>query len=184
MQPLKECPSQKLHEIRNKLTGIRNDIQDLMCKCPSTADALDHYLGYCTTGISAMFNTYKDLLQKEIEFDDRDFGPSVSFKSRGIGLDVCPGCIICGGKSGMMDNIAAFVNSKSDGDKILPWFNKSFDCAYLDYREYEPNWIQVKVGACEKHTEALKLLDALTSTHGVIREHVVQQIREEVKDEN
>ncbi len=47
-----------------------------------------------------------------------------------------------------MANIAAFVTSKEEGEEVVRWFG---DGAYLDFRPSEPNWIQVKIGACEKH---------------------------------
>ena len=58
-----------------------------------------------------------------------------------------------------MHNIAAFVASKDAGERIVAMFERG---AWLDYREYEPNWIQVKIGACDKHKQNLELLERLT----------------------
>lgn len=58
---------------------------------------------------------------------------NIKWKSRGLsdGLD-----------------ISGFIQTKSDGEIILSWVRKIFDgdvrSCRLDYREYEPDWIQFK----------------------------------------
>jgi hypothetical protein len=77
---------------------------------------------------------------------------SERFTSRGMGLDNTPGCFICGGEPHLYNNISGFVESKEAGERIVALFPKG---ARLDYRPSEPKWIQVKIGACDKHKAAL-----------------------------
>jgi uncharacterized Fe-S cluster-containing MiaB family protein len=98
---------------------------------------------------------------------------------RGVGMEWTPGCFICGydklsEKSGteLHANVSAFVSSKKEGKELVTLFGKG---TYLDYRPREPNWIQVKVGACKAHKKNLNLLE---SEDGMISE---SQIREAQK---
>lgn len=84
------------------------------------------------------------------------------FSPRGIGLDVTPGCFVCGGHregNGYDHNIAAFVESKEAGERVVQLFG---GLARLDWRPTEPNWIQVKVGTCGDHLKNLEQLYELT----------------------
>jgi len=92
--------------------------------------------------------------------DVRPDGGGDFFNSRGIGIDTTPGCFCCGGEKKYYNNIAAFVESKQAGERIVEFFG-GFG-AWLDYREYEPDWIQVKIGACDEHLPNLKKLAELT----------------------
>jgi len=80
----------------------------------------------------------------------------VFLKCRGLGSDQgsCfhPDCTI---ESTLLSNIAAFVDSKEEGEKAVAMFERG---AWLDYRTYEPKWIQVKICACDKHVEYLEKL--------------------------
>ena len=98
-----------------------------------------------------------------------------NFRPRGIGIAGSPGCFVCGGELELMTNMAAFVDSKESGERIVKMFKTG---AYLDYRDYEPNWIQVKVGACEKHTPNLKALQFFTQ-NGIITQDMVNESRGE-----
>ncbi len=86
------------------------------------------------------------------------------FHSRGIGRDECK-CFVCGiskcNKKGnyYLHNIAAFVQCKESGERIIKMFKKG---ARLDYRKFEPDRVQVKIGACDKHLSNLKFLEELT----------------------
>lgn len=93
------------------------------------------------------------------------------FNSRGLGLDHTPGCFVCGGDHDLYHNISGFVNTKSDGEHVVAMFQHG---ARLDYREYEPHWIQVKIGACEQHIPQLKELNRLCKD-GEISEEIVEQ---------
>lgn len=76
-------------------------------------------------------------------------------RPRGIGNDWTPGCMCCGGEKGLHKNISFFVPSRETGEAIVAMFKHG---AFLDWREHEPNWIQVKVGACDAHLENLREL--------------------------
>lgn len=85
-------------------------------------------------------------------------GSGEFFYSRGIGTDRSPGCFACGGGGwGMRSNISGFVTCKAAGERVVAMFMKGG--AWLDYREHEPDRVQVKVGACQKHLSVLKLLN-------------------------
>lgn len=108
--------------------------------------------------------------------DKRPEGGGEFFRSRGIGLDICT-CFICGtndrtGKGETyLNNIAAYVQCRAAGERIVEMFKRG---ARLDYREYEPDYVQVKIGACNKHLKNLKKLDQLTKD-GVITEEIISQ---------
>lgn len=80
------------------------------------------------------------------------------FRSRGVGLDQTPGCFICGGHDDLRNNIAAFVQCKEAGERIVAMFDACRGGARLDYREYEPDRVQVKIGACDTHLDQLRRL--------------------------
>lgn len=93
--------------------------------------------------------------------------------SRGIGLDVTPGCFVCGGKRKLYNNVSGFMRSKDAGERVVAMFENG---AWLDYRENEPNWIQVKVGACDKHLDNLKRLHDLTKQEkGIITAQIITE---------
>ena len=83
------------------------------------------------------------------------------FKSRGIGLDL-GSCFICGteircpGSNNYLNNIAAFVQCKEAGERVVGMFEKG---AHLDYREHEVDRVQVKVCACDEHLAELMILN-------------------------
>jgi hypothetical protein len=82
--------------------------------------------------------------------------PAVRWHPRGIGLDQTPGCLACpDSPDGLYGNLAAFVATKADGEAVVAMFAHG---ARLDWREYEPEWIQVKVGACHRHQVLLERL--------------------------
>lgn len=85
------------------------------------------------------------------------------FSARGIGMDWTLGCFVCGGEDGLRTNVSGFVRSKSAGEHVVEMFRRG---ARLDYREREPNWIQVKIGACPVHVGNLELLQRLTVEGG------------------
>lgn len=94
-----------------------------------------------------------------------------TFKSRGVGLDHLDKCFVCGcNVNYITPNVSGFVESKEDGENIVPFFREG--SARLDYRDFEPNWIQVKIGACEEHEPCLDELHTLTR-HGTIRKRDV-----------
>lgn len=101
------------------------------------------------------------------------------FHSRGIGLERCT-CFICGtqdrdgtGRS-VLNNISAFVQCKNAGERVVAMFPQG---ARLDYRKFEPDRVQVKIGACDKHLSNLGMLDVLTR-NGIITEAHIAKARE------
>ena len=103
--------------------------------------------------------------------------PHIQARTRGIGKDYCT-CFMCkDGEKKLMHNIAMFVNSKLEGEAIVQHFQYG---AWLDYRENEPNWIQVKVGACNSHYDLLAQLDHVISIHQTVSRAMVDEIRESV----
>ena len=114
----------------------------------------------------------------------RDARPTTGgefFSSRGVGTDSTPGCWICKTateKRSMHNNISAFVQHKDAGDRIVRMLGYG---AYVDYRTYEPDRVQVKVGTCLAHVPHLNLLHDLTSTKtethdaGIITNEIIAQ---------
>jgi hypothetical protein len=85
-------------------------------------------------------------------------------RPRAIGLDWTPGCFCCGGERGLHYNISFFVPSRETGEVVASLFASG---AFLDYRDFEPNWIQVKVGACDDHLPNLEhLVEMVWQTRG------------------
>lgn len=97
--------------------------------------------------------------------DTRPDGGGEFFRSRGLGLDRTPGCFVCGGEEALRNNIAAFVQCKDAGERVVRMFLRG---ARLDYRERSPDRVQVKLGACNAHKANLEKLHALVTKDGVI----------------
>lgn len=93
------------------------------------------------------------------------------FKSRGTGRDNTSGCFVCGGDKGPHRNIAAFVQCKESGERVEAMFKTG---ARLDYREHEPDYVQVKIGACDRHVDNLEKLHELVGD-GIITEEKISQ---------
>ena len=99
--------------------------------------------------------------------DKQPEGGGEFFRSRGIGLDWCS-CFVCGAncdQSRAVPNIAAFVECKEAGERVVAMFARG---AHLGYREREPDRVQVKIGACEGHGSNLEKLHELTKAAGGI----------------
>ncbi len=94
------------------------------------------------------------------------------FHSRGIGYDTTPGCFVCGGNKGLYHNIAAFVQCKEAGERVVAMISRG---TYLDYRDFEPDRVQVKVGACKIHLSNLQKLHDLTKKDGIITTDIIQK---------
>lgn len=99
------------------------------------------------------------------------------FQSRGIGYDVGE-CFVCRKKqrsleaqNNYMNNIAAFVRTKAAGERVVKMFGFG---AWLDYRPRTPNWIQVKIYACDEHLPNLEHL------HKCVRDKIITE--EKVKE--
>lgn len=67
-------------------------------------------------------------------------------------------CFVCGNKRAGHD-LPVFVEPKSEGDNLVGLFNKAIpNCAWVDYRNFEPTYIQVKIHACDAHEHNLESL--------------------------
>lgn len=97
--------------------------------------------------------------------DSQPVGGGEFFGARGIGTDSTPGCFVCGGAVGLYTNVAGFVEGKAAGERVVAMFRTG---ARLDYREYEPDHVQVKVGACTQHVEQIRALRQATLAEGRI----------------
>jgi hypothetical protein len=112
--------------------------------------------------ISRRTNFWDIIQRKKREIESNSF--SIKISLRGIGSDYVP-CYMSDGAidNKLRANISGFVNSKEDGQKIVNMFGGR---AFLDYREREPNWIQVKFGVDEEFLPHLKYLEHLIKENG------------------
>lgn len=118
--------------------------------------------------------------------DERPETGGEFFGSRGIGMDLCP-CFVCGTRDrdkqghNYLHNISGFVRCKEAGERVVDMFlyrdrELSLE-AYLDYRDHEPDRVQVKIGACEEHLPNLEKLDALVRLDGIVTAEKVAEAR-------
>lgn len=107
--------------------------------------------------------------------DTRPEGGGEFFSSRGIGLECLP-CFCCGGKARLVNNIAAYVQCKDAGERIVEMFKASGSDVNLDYREYEPDYVQLKVGACDEHLPNLEKLDQLVKD-GILLQPYIEEAK-------
>lgn len=93
------------------------------------------------------------------------------FGIRGIGLDHCP-CLDTGETlDGYVPNISGLVKSKEAGERVVAMFGGR---ARLDFRDFEPNWIQVKVGITKGNEVVLRRLSlANYAMFGILDPRVV-----------
>lgn len=167
-------PTAKLIErLRSELVVVRGKLSDI--GNIGYKERLEHCEGGISCVISALHSVMTDIQKIEIDREDHEHGASLPFNSRGIGCDNTPGCFVCGGEKSLYSNISGFVASKEDGETITGWFEHG---ARLDFRAYEPNWIQVKIGACNAHRDNLAFLDRLARRHNRIRQSMIQQAQE------
>jgi hypothetical protein len=101
-----------------------------------------------------------------------------AYRSRGMGLNWLP-CFVCGhgGEGKAQADLAAFVGSKDEGEKVVEMFWAKKGHASLDYRGFEPNYVQVKVGACGVHRPNLEALHYATSeANGTISKSILDRV--------
>lgn len=163
--------SQIVEGLRHQIIQTRGQLSDIEFAYPLWKEQAGDVRGLLTCGLITLSHIKKKMAAWEIRRDDEAHGPSLPFAPRGVGMDVTPGCFVCHAVStGYMANVSGFVDTRENGQKIVEWFG---GFARLDYRDYEPNWIQVKVGGCEKHIPILEALCAATGVHGRIRKHTI-----------
>jgi hypothetical protein len=82
-------------------------------------------------------------------------------------------CFVCGTLGyPHLSNIAAFVSGKAGGERVVAMFTVASSSARLGYREFEPNWVQVKVGACGRHLPQLEELERLCADRQITIERI------------
>jgi hypothetical protein len=104
------------------------------------------------------------------------------FSPRGLGSS-WQACFICGekplgdggGEGSTNDDMASFVETKEDGEQIIDLFTALGCTALLDYRDYEPNWIQVKLAVCRAHWPSLRLLKEICSKENTINSIIIKE---------
>jgi hypothetical protein len=85
---------------------------------------------------------------------------AIRWHSRGVGLDITPGCFVCGATrrnpeaNEYMNNVAAIV-AKTDEEAALACFDRGARMAYYHSDRAIP---QIKIGACDEHLPALNHL--------------------------
>ncbi len=169
-----------VEDIRNKMDGVRGLIHDIQYGYPGWRERVDHVEGLLTCGLVALYSSKEEIVKFEIKRDDEKFGKSLMFGVRGIGSDACPCCFVCGTQElspgcghHFLNNISAFVKSKEEGEEILSWFPRG---AWLDFRPSEPEWIQLKVGACDAHLPNLEVLSKKAGLYGILRKSEVDRV--------
>jgi len=174
---LNKSASELLCDISSKLQHIRGQVYDVGCGFPVVKEQLVSAEGALTCLIGYIHDLKDKAIANEVAQLTRERGKHLDFKSRGLGKELSSHCFVCGFKDSisMMDNVAAFVRTKAEGEEIASWFNKGG--RRLDYREQEPNWLQVKVWACKKHVPNLKYLINHSSKYGVLCKMDVEDIR-------
>jgi hypothetical protein len=80
--------------------------------------------------------------------------------------------------------MSEFVTSRETGTAIVELFKRCGMTAFLDYRPSEPNWVQVKLGACDKHIPVLEAILDATCKNRTIDELVIEEaLRIGLKDD-
>lgn len=93
------------------------------------------------------------------------------FRPRGLGRDGNFPCLVTGVHLDFAENLSGFVTSKTAGEKVLAMLGGR---ARLDYRDYEPNWVQVKIGVAKGHEAVLqRLCDATAACDNIISPRMI-----------
>lgn len=86
------------------------------------------------------------------------------FRPRPLGSNWLP-CFVCAknrtaeaGRWDLVSDFASFVHGKEGGEQVVKMFSLLGLHATLDYRDFEPQWVQVKIGACKDHHPTLESL--------------------------
>ncbi len=101
-----------------------------------------------------------------------------AMKPRGVGLDAGCHCFICGEnlmRKYCSTNFSSFVNTREEGALIVAAIKYG---AWLDYRSFEPSWIQVKTTACKVHEDLLEEFQQLILDLGYFTLESLKQLRE------
>jgi hypothetical protein len=170
-----------IEEVRQDLAKLRGKLGDI--GNIGWKDRFEPVIGLLTCGISNLHTVKEEITKTESQWRQEkekkgELPKSYGVNNRGMGKDCTPGCFVCGGQQGLHNNISMFVRSREDGEAVTALFKTG---ARLDFRDYEPDWIQVKVGACDSHVENLKLLSGKVSAYPYrITAPMIQEAMEQV----
>lgn len=150
---------------RNALSNIRTELDDIgrefQPKPMLPRDRItESTAGGLTCIISSMHNDIERLRDSfgvaRARIDGRR---PLRYNPRGPGLNWLP-CCVCGDDNAghAQPDMAAYVRGKDGGEAVVSLFEEMGLSAKLDYRDFEPTYVQVKIGACEKHKAFLDVL--------------------------
>jgi hypothetical protein len=171
---LSKSPAELIYDLRNQLTHLRGQLYDVYSGYPAYKDDLTPVEGLLTCAISYLYQVKQRMEQHVVEHQHGE-----KFFPRGIGSDSVPGCFVCGGDPGLYANLAAHVSNREAGERATAMFTHGARThgARLDYRPSEPDWVQVKIGACPTHLPNLRHLYNLTATENVLTPAKVELAR-------
>lgn len=138
----------------------------------------EHHLNYSEIPIGDLEHLARWVRSRwETAADDWNYSP------RGPGLNWLP-CFICGadgqpnehGGTAQTD-MSAFVRGKDGGERIVALFEQCGMQAKLDFRDFEPSYVQVKIGACVEHEPNLLLLWHLTSENKTLTAKKLEMVK-------
>ena len=120
-------------------------------------------------GVTAAIEYFNSDIVRYEPKDKRPEGGGEYWKSRGVSSD----------------DVSGFVESKPAGERLLRMVKYVLETdepqTWLDYREFEPNWIQFKFSAEEFDVEKL---DQMARDNGnVLAEAIVRRCVKELKEE-
>ena len=93
------------------------------------------------------------------------------WRARGVGSNGGWKSLVTGEFVEFGPDISGFVSSKEAGERIVDLLDGR---AYLDFRPFEPNWIQVKLIVEKEHRGVLqRLYDANLVCEGMIRPRTI-----------
>lgn len=96
---------------------------------------------------------------------------------RGRGKNWGP-CMVCGKESSnACSDLSAYVNGRTGGEHVVAMFKEVGLTARLDYRDFEPNYVQVKVCVCEAHKGHLDVLWCETRLDKVVHADILEAVR-------
>ena len=188
--------SKKISDIRDRLFYIRSEIEDLIRTKPKQQEtdyetrlitpvsnderSLQDIVGTLTSAGVYMHSIMNERFKYERHIVKSFFPDSLELNPRGIGKDIVPCCFCCGDTYSdlYMHNIASYVSSREQGDKIAALFKTvtGHDCVKVDFRDHEPNYIQVKFGVCQKHQKSLFDLHALMSKLNLVNSDMISKV--------
>lgn len=64
------------------------------------------------------------------------------------------------------NDMSSFVRGQVPGERIAQMFEQAGLFCFLDYRESEPSWVQLKLGVCAEHLPKLEKLERLVIEAG------------------